>query len=133
MGDAEAFETFVGEEMVSICGAENFNVRFRGDMHRIESVFYKWLRCELAHAGSLPSDVHFVRDQPSGGRMISVEPSSGLTLGHGWLIALIDVVINAPENRDQFGDSSTLPLPLYLPGFDVTLNMEQISEDDDVT
>lgn len=121
MLDGEAFEAFLGEEMVNVCRVQNYNIHFRGKMHRLEHVLYKWLRCELAHAGTLPRDVTFVRTEPSTVRMVKLDPATGLTLSHGWLDGLVDVVVRSPENRDQFGDPPALPMPLYLPGFDVTV------------
>ena len=55
MGDGEAFETFFWEEMPRISRLQNYNVAYRGKMHRMERVLYKWFRCELFHAARLPA------------------------------------------------------------------------------
>jgi hypothetical protein len=128
MGDGEAFEAFLGEEMVNICRVENFNIDFRGTMQRLEHVLYKWLRCELAHAATLPRDVTFVRTEPSSSRMVKLDDQTGLTLSHGWLDGFVDVVVGAPENHDEFGDPPRLPTPLYLPGLDVTVANEPLAQ-----
>lgn len=122
MGDGEAFEAFLADEMVNICRVKNYNVMFRGKLQRLEHVFYKWLRCELTHKGGLPKDVVFEPQQSPGGMRIVVDRKNGIRLSHGWLDGLVNAVINAPENRDQFGDPSQPPIPLYLPGFDLTLS-----------
>ena len=124
MGDGETFEAFLGEEMINVCRVRNFNVQSRGKMHRLEHVFYRWLRCELAHAATLPRDVMF-RTEPSTSRSIQIDTTTGIALSHGWLDGLVDIVVHAPENRDQFGEPRELPLPPYLPGFNVTVGHEQ--------
>ncbi|MBI1826077.1 MAG: hypothetical protein HY287_02350 [Planctomycetes bacterium] len=122
MGDGEAFEAFLADEMVNICRVQNFNVMFRGKLHRLEHILYKWLRCELAHKAGLPSDVVFDSPTVPGQMSIAVDPNTGIRLSHGWLDGLVNSVVNASENRDQFGDPPQPPFPLYLPGFDLTLS-----------
>ena len=122
MGDGEAFEAFLADEMVNICRVKNFNVMFRGKLHRLEHVLYKWLRCELTHKGGLPNDVVFEPQQAPGGMSVAVNPGKCLRLSHGWLDGLVNAVVNASENRDQFGDPPQPPFPLYLSGFDLTLS-----------
>lgn len=122
MGDGEAFEAFLADEMVNICRVQNFNVMFRGKLHRLEHVLYKWHRCELTHKGGLPKDVVFEPQQSPGGMSVAVDPGKSLRLSHGWLDGLVNAVVNASENRDQFGDPPQPPFPLYLPGFDLTLS-----------
>jgi len=122
MGDGEAFEAFLADEMVNICRVQNFNVMFRGQLHRLEHVLYKWHRCELTHKGGLPNDVIFEAPQYPGGMSVAVDPGKSLRLSHGWLDGLVNAVVNASENRDQFGDPPKPPFPLYLSGFDVTLS-----------
>lgn len=38
------------------------SVEFRGELHSLERVFYKWMRCELVHDGGLPVDLQFNED-----------------------------------------------------------------------
>jgi len=113
MGDREAFEAFLADEMRSICGVVNYNILYQGKMHRIEHVFYKWLRCNLAHKAELPTDIRF---DPcgAGGVGTAIASNGTLTLGHGWLGGLVDAVIRAPENADQFGTPSQSPLPIQV-------------------
>lgn len=117
MRDGEAFETFLADEMTKICRVQNYNVLFRGQMHRLEHVLYKWLRCELVHAGGLPADVTLVPSTEPGTMSLSLDPIKGITLSHGWFDGIAGAVINAPENRDQFGDPPTAPLPFAVSFF----------------
>lgn len=50
--DREAFESTMRAAL-----SMNLSAEFRGEMLAIERIFYKWLRCELVHAGGLPDDV----------------------------------------------------------------------------
>lgn len=120
MSDSEAFRLFLQDHMPKIAGAANFNVVFRGQMHPLERVLYKWLRCELAHDADLPSDIRF-EPEPQPGRIKIAVEDSGLTLSHGLLDRLADVVITAPENADMFGSPPTPPTPIYLPKLDLTI------------
>ena len=114
MRDGEAFKAFLADEMVNICQVQNYNVLFRGQMHRLEHVLYKWLRCELVHAGGLPADVTLVPSTEPGSMSLAVDPVKGLTLSHGWFNGIAHVVIHAPENRDEFGDPPTAPFPFSV-------------------
>ncbi len=122
-GDGEAFEAFLHDEMVNICRVKNYNVMFRGKMRLLEHVLYKWLRCELTHKGGLPSDVVFEPQENPGSMSVAIDPATGIRLSHGWLDGLVSVVVNAPENKDQFGDPPHVPMPLHLPGFNVTVGL----------
>lgn len=121
MGDCEAFEAFLAQEMVNICRVRELHVEFRGNMHRIEHILYKWLRCELAHAGGLPPDIAFDCDEQPGVMHIQAGGGGTFRLSQGWLDGLARAVVCAPENREEFGDPPEMPMPLYLPGFDVTI------------
>lgn len=115
MGDGEAFEAFLNDEMERISRVINFNVEFRGHLHRIEHIFYKWLRCDLAHEATMPSDVAFEPDPKPTVTRTGVRNDGTLVLSHGWLDGLVDAVIHAPENADQFGIPPAFPLPIELP------------------
>jgi len=123
MGDGEAFEAFLWEEMPRICKVQNYNVAYRGKMHRMERVLYKWFRCELFHAAALPADLRFEPDPRPGVTRVAVEKASGgLLLTHGWIDGLVDAVVHAPENADQFGTPPQPPLPIHLPKIDMTVS-----------
>ena len=55
MTDRECFETFLNKRHRGI-----LQVEFRGELHTIPYIFYKWFRCELVHEGGLPMDVEFI-------------------------------------------------------------------------
>ena len=59
------------------------SVEFRGELWPIESIFYKWMRCELVHAGGLPVDLELMPDEGltvrAGG-----EPEYVLKVSRGW-------------------------------------------------
>lgn len=121
MGDGEAFEAFLHDEMANICRVKNFNVMFRGEMHLLEHVLYKWRRCELTHKGGLPTDVVFEPQESPGSMSVAIDPATGIRLSHGWLDGLVNAIVSAPENSDQFGDPPHAPIPLHLPGFNLTV------------
>ena len=114
MRDGEAFESFLRDEMPRICRVGTYTVKYRGEMHRLEHVLYRWFRCELAHEAALPLDIEFVPDDNPGMMFIRVN-SSGLAFSHGWLNALANALIYVPENADQFGSPAKPPLPVQLP------------------
>jgi hypothetical protein len=55
VGDREAFE-----RSVSAAHSVRLSVEYRGEVHPIEHVLYKWLRCELVHEGEVPVDIEFI-------------------------------------------------------------------------
>lgn len=117
MGDGEAFETFLADERPSICRVTNYNIEFRGEMHRLEHVLYKWLRCELVHGGTLPADVTLIPDPEPGTTLLHLDPHTGLALSRGWFDGIARVIILAPENKDQFGDPPAAPFPFSIEFF----------------
>jgi hypothetical protein len=122
MGDGEAFEAFLEDEMPHIAGAKNFNVHYRGELRPLEQVLYKWFRCELLHEAELPPDIVFESDPAPKLKKIEGSASAGkLTLSHGWLDGLIDAVISAPENADQFGNPPAAPFPIHLKKLNLTI------------
>ena len=93
--DRDAFEKFLQDShTVKITGVE-----FRGKSVPIEHVFYKWLRCQLVHEGSLPPDIQFMEE--SDPQWMSIRaggaPEYILKIGHGWFHHLIGSVRAAPE------------------------------------
>jgi hypothetical protein len=113
MGDREAFELFVSEQMPIICRVKDFNIHFRGEMHKLEHVLYKWLRCEMSHGAALPFDITFEPDLRPGLTSIGTG-KEGLRFSHSFLDGLADAVIQAPENADHFGDPPRSPVPIHL-------------------
>lgn len=108
--DWDAFESFLKEEMLAVMGGvvQNFHVRFRGEMMRLEHVLYKFLRCELAHEAQLPSDVRFFQEDPPGTLTIDVQDTY-FGLSYSWMAALSKVVRFAPENAAEFPDVGEMP------------------------
>lgn len=97
--DGDAFRQFMKGGKGGKLGVE-----FRGDVHSVEHIFYKWLRCELVHEGDLPVDIQFMPDAPLGALSIRAggEPEFILKLSHGWFHYLLSLVTNAPENHGVF-------------------------------
>jgi len=56
MGDRACFEAFLDRRRRGV-----LKVEFRGELHTIPHIFYKWFRCELVHEGGLPIDVEFIK------------------------------------------------------------------------
>lgn len=56
-GDRDAFERFVRSRF-----SPRISVEFRGELHSLERIFYKWMRCELVHKGGLPVGLCFKDD-----------------------------------------------------------------------
>jgi len=94
--DKDAFEKFLTD-----CCTARIGVQFRGDCHQIEHIFYKWLRCEIAHEGRLPMDIEFVQDGNTSIRAGGA-PEYVLKLGTGWFAHFLNCVIQAHENEDEF-------------------------------
>lgn len=123
MGDREAFETFLAEEMPRLCRVTNFFVTFEGKHHRLEHFFYKWLRCALSHEGELPANVRLVTDTGQGEMSIAVDPSTGIALSLGWFHKLQDVIMSCPENSSDFGSRNpAFPFSLKLAGVSFTIS-----------
>jgi hypothetical protein len=99
--DRESFERFLsGAHSVRI------SVEFRGEVHPVEHIFYKWLRNELVHEGGIPIDIQFMPDDKP--RLMSVRaggaPEYVLKISRGWFYHLINAVVTAPVNADEFRD-----------------------------
>lgn len=94
MKDREGFEQFLRDTHLRIRGVE-----FRGECQPLEHIFYKWLRCQLVHEGSLPVDIHFMPESESGWMSIRAggPPENVLEIGHGWFHHMIGSVKQARE------------------------------------
>lgn len=99
ISDRKAFELFLRDYQTPIK-----NVEYRGECRPLESIFYKWLRCQLVHEASLPPDIKFMEDQEPGSMSLRAggAPEYILKLSHGWFKYFIDIVINAPETQYLF-------------------------------
>jgi hypothetical protein len=52
MRDGEYCEAFLDKQHRNV-----IKIEFRGELHTVPHIFYKWFRCELVHEGGLPMDV----------------------------------------------------------------------------
>jgi hypothetical protein len=93
--DRNAFEQFVAS-----AHPVRLSVEFRGELHPIEHIFYKWLRCELVHEGGLPIDIEFMPVSEPGGLSVRAggAPNFVLLLSEAWFEHLVAAVVAAPEN-----------------------------------
>jgi hypothetical protein len=81
IGDPEAFERFIQSRF-----RPRISVEFRGELHSLERVFYKWMRCELVHEGGLPVDLQFNEDAEPGELSVRAggSPNYVLLISPGW-------------------------------------------------
>jgi hypothetical protein len=96
MGDRESFEAFLDKRQRGILKAE-----FRGELHTMPHILYKWFRCELVHEGGLPIDVEFIESEELSLRAGGA-PAFVLKISHGWFHWLVNAVVEAPCNKDEF-------------------------------
>jgi hypothetical protein len=88
LGDRERFEKYVRES-----SNVRLSVEFRGDIHPLETVFYKFLRCELVREGGLPQDIKFADEKQSNTMSVRAggAPDYLLIVGTGWYFHLIEI------------------------------------------
>jgi len=100
--DGKAFEQFLIDSRLM-----RTSVEYRGELHKIEHIFYKWLRCELVHEGGLPTDIQFTLSKEPNMLMLRAggAPEFVLKLSDSWFHFLVNTVVNAPINSDQFGNA----------------------------
>jgi hypothetical protein len=96
IGDRECFETFLDKRQRGI-----MKIEYRGDLHTVPHIFYKWFRCELVHEGKLPIDVQFIETENLSVRAGGA-PEYVLKISHGWFHWLINSVVEAPCNANEF-------------------------------
>jgi hypothetical protein len=86
-GDRAKFEEFLRSRI-----GPRITVEFRGEQVPLETVFYKWMRCELVHGGGLPVDVTFFEpDEPGAlGVRAGGAPEYVLRVSTGWFEQLLD-------------------------------------------
>lgn len=87
-GDGDSFARLVADNLsAKIC------VEFRGELWPIERLLYKWVRCELVHAGAVPLDIEI--DDGLGSEGLSVraggDPERVLKLSPSWFDFLVSV------------------------------------------
>jgi hypothetical protein len=84
--DRNSFERFIHEATPVKMGVE-----YRGQLHRIKTILYKFLRCELVHEGGIPQDIRFIDDELAGAMTIRAggHPEFVLLLGTGWFFHLV--------------------------------------------
>jgi hypothetical protein len=96
MKDRECFEAFLDKKWRGV-----LKVEFRGELHTIPHIFYKWFRCELVHEGGLPIDVEFIESDELSLRA-GGGPNYTLKISHGWFHWLIKAVVEAACNKEEF-------------------------------
>jgi hypothetical protein len=101
VSDRECFETFFAK---STACQRILSVEYRDELHSIPHIFYKWLRYELVHEGTVPLDIEFVGDPKD--RVLSLRaggaPLEVLQLSHGWLFEVLHLVQTSLANRGEF-------------------------------
>jgi hypothetical protein len=73
---------------------------YRGKLWSIEDLLYSFMRCELAHEGTLPADVRFVPGKP--GSLTFGVKDQGVLFSYHLLDNLALAVMNATENAGLF-------------------------------
>ena len=99
MGDEEAFQTFMVEELH---GIGTCSVYFNGQCNSAEKVFYKFLRCNLAHEAKLPSEITFCPGHSDREAVFHREsgPPERLIVTYPVVLLLAHIVCTAKENAD---------------------------------
>jgi len=95
-GDRAAFEAFMRTTHDWTIAVEH-----RGEAIDMDHLSYKWLRCELVHTGSLPSDLRIddsFADPLACGVRAGGEPDYTVLLSPGWYPFLASAVRTAPLN-----------------------------------
>lgn len=104
MGDGEAFETFLEEQIALTKSPRMIVKRPDGTEMTLSRVVYQLFRCTMAHEGGLASGwgTLVADDVPGQPRFkyTSVEPL-GFEISHSALIFLADLVSRAPEFATQ--------------------------------
>ncbi len=98
--DAKAFEDFLDQGWF-----KRVKVEYRGEIHPMCHIFYKWFRCNLIHEAELPFDVEIVPDPEPGVLHIHAggAPEYVLQVSKGWYHELFGAVVRAKVNSDLFG------------------------------
>jgi len=101
ISDKECFEAFLHKSKAC---QRILSIEFRGEMHSIPHIFYKWLRCELVHEGGIPLDIEFIGNPNDCALSLRAGgvPHYTLQLSHSWLFEIIQLVKSSSVNRDDF-------------------------------
>jgi len=95
--DAVAFKKLFQEQLPS-----GWSVTFRGELTSMDVLFYKWLRCELVHAGGLPIGLSFDPTDESGIFTMALRDDLPIAVSTAWYHSLVLSVIGHPINADIF-------------------------------
>jgi hypothetical protein len=95
LSDRECFEKFLDKRQRGI-----MKIEYRGELHTVPHIFYKWFRCELIHEGKLPIDVQFIETDNLTVRA-GAAPEYVLKISHGWFHWLINSVVEALCNENE--------------------------------
>jgi hypothetical protein len=71
-------------------------------------LFYKWLRCELVHRGSLPIGLSIEDDDTSGLLTMRLSGEFPISISSVWYHSLVLAVIGHPVNGDVFPDQDRI-------------------------
>ena len=121
MGDGEAFETFLWEEMPRICRVQNCNVAYRGRCTGWNAYCTSGSAASCSTRGGSRRTWASSPTRAQASRVAVDMETGGLLLSHGWIDGLVEAVVQAPENADQFGTPPNPPLPIHLPKTDMTV------------
>ena len=92
--------TFLGEELTKRIRVGKFMVKFRNKMILLQDLFYKFVRCELAHEAHIPEDIKFTEGDTLHVKVDEKE----ISLSEKFIGILFDIVIKAEENKEEFKD-----------------------------
>jgi len=116
--DNEIYKKFLLDEMGSITGGPSQNVKFyHNGKYKVplENIIYNILRCELIHEGATPQTIHFeepILDNRKIYNTLKLYDPIGFPIG--WIWNLARIVINAPENADEFRNVK-IQIPIEYP------------------
>jgi hypothetical protein len=106
--DANAFKTFVLDEMGKITGGPKYNVAFpfQGQHTPLEDILYEHLRCVLVHEAGMPDSIIMltvpIHEDRKKFNVLQLTDPWGFP--EGWVDNLLSVVVQAPENEPIFRD-----------------------------
>ena len=97
--DSVAFQRLFQEQLNSA-----WTITFRGKSTPLSLLFYKWLRCELVHQGTLPVELSFNDDDSGGLFDVALSGNYSISLSNVWYHSLVLAVLGHPANADIFPD-----------------------------
>jgi hypothetical protein len=107
MGDGEAFQTFVTQEIPNVIPASDLSFELHGKQRPLGEVLYKWMRCHSVHEAELAPEIEFVPDVMSGTfSMVSskTRQPTRIIFTYSLILILAEMVAQAPENVDLPSD-----------------------------